>query len=56
MSRTRTTQSRTQHAKIKPSKNLELRISNPKLEIPLILGGTGQRFRACGGEGTPLVI
>ena len=55
MSRTRTTQSRTQHAKIKPSKNLELRISNPKLEIPLILGGTGQRFRACGDEGAPLV-
>ena len=41
MSRTRTTQSRIQHAKIKPSKNLELRISNPKLEIPLILGGIG---------------
>ena len=30
---------------------LELRISNPTLEISLILGETGQWFRACGGEG-----
>ena len=36
--------------------SLELRINTPKLEIPLILGGTGQRFRACGGEGAPLAI
>ena len=35
---------------------LELRICTPTIEIPLILGGTGQRFRACGGEGAPLVI
>ena len=35
----------------KRRRHLELRINTPKLEIPLILGGTGQRFRACGGEG-----
>ena len=35
---------------------LRLRISTLKLEIPLILGGTGQWFRACGGEVAPLVI
>ena len=32
-------------------KNLELRIKTPKLEIPLILEGTAQLFRACGDEG-----
>ena len=32
------------------SQNLELRICTPTVEIPLILGGTGQRL-ACGGEG-----